>query len=460
MNPDIIEEPVGETSRPASLSPTEELLHEETPGGEASTHDPYLAFRSRDYLLFSIGALFSNVGNQMQSVAVAWEIYSRVSAVSGIKAGMFASGLVGLVQAIPVILLALPAGHIADRFSRKHIVLIAQVVLMACWFGLAHVSRTHGRIEYFYVLLLIDGLANALANPARTAMITQLVPPTSIANATTWNSTRWQTSMMLGPALGGAAIAFFHTPSPVYFISIFCALVFICFVWPLRPRAQERSREPLSLESLLGGARFVWSTPIILATVTLDMFAVLLGGAVALLPAYAKDILHAGPHGYGWLMAAPAIGSVVMAFIVAHMPPMKKAGRAMLWAVAGFGAATIVFGISKNFTLSMFALIATGACDTISVVVRHTLVQVLTPDKLRGRVSAVNSVFIGISNEIGSFESGTAARFLGPVMAVVMGGVGTILVVIAVATKWPVVRKVGSLKDVENEFAARAESES
>jgi MFS family permease len=265
--------------------------------------------------------------------------------------------------------------------------------------------------------------------------------------------------MMLGPALGGAAIAFFHRPSPVYLISIFCSIVFIAFVLPLRLRAQDHTHEPLSLHSLLGGARFVWSTPIILATVTLDMFAVLLGGAVALLPVYAKDILHVGPRGFGWLMAAPAIGSVVMAFLIAHLPPLRRAGRAMLWAVAGFGAATIVFGISKNFYLSLIALIVTGACDAVSVVVRHTLVQVLTPDHLRGRVSAVNSVFIGISNEIGSFESGVAARFLGPVVAVVFGGVGTIVVTLAVASKWPVVRRVGSLKDAADELTARAEED-
>jgi MFS family permease len=458
--PPFIEEYSDEAGRPASALPTESQLDEELPGGSENKHDPYLAWRSRDYTLFSIGGLFSNVGNQMQGVAVAWEIYSRVSAVSGIKQGAWALGLVGLIQALPVILLALPAGQLADKVQRKAILLITQLVLIFCWMGMAWLSFTHGPLEVLYLLLLFDGIANAIANPARNAFNTQLVPIEAIASATTWNSTRWQFSAVAGPALGGAAIAFFHGPSPVYLVSIFCAFIFIAFVIPLRPRPQERSREKVSLDSLLGGARFVWNNPIILATVTLDMFAVLLGGAVALLPIYAKDILHVGSQGYGWLLAAPAVGSVVTAFLIAHLPPMRRAGRAMLWAVVGFGLATIVFGLSRNFFLSFVALFATGACDAVSVVVRHTLVQVLTPDSLRGRVSAVNSVFIGISNEIGSFESGLAARLLGPVTAVVVGGIGTVLVTVGVAWKWPVVRHIGSLKEAADEFAAQENGKS
>lgn len=458
LPPEYSEESPGETERPALAAASAEVIeHELGIEDETSKHDPYLAFRSRDYTLYSIGSLVSNVGNQMQNVAVAWEIYSRVSSVYGIEQGAWALGLVGLIQALPVILLALPAGHMADRFSRKNIMLLAQAVLLLCWMGMAYLSFTHGPLEWLYLLLLFDGLANAMANPARTAMVPQLVPPEAIPSASNWSTARWQTSAMLGPALGGAAIAFFGRPFEVYIISILSSLVFIAFMVPIRVRPHLRSLESVSIKSLLGGAHFVWNTPIILATVTLDMFAVLLGGAVALLPLYAKDILHVGPHGYGWLMASPALGSVVTAFIVAHLPPFPRAGRVMLWAVAGFGLATIVFGISKNFYLSFAALVMTGACDAVSVVVRHTLVQVLTPDHLRGRVSAINSVFIGISNEIGSFESGAAARLLGPVRAVAWGGIGTVLVVIGVASKWPVVRNIGSLQEVARDFAAREE---
>jgi MFS family permease len=459
-----IEEYSDEAGRPASAEPTENLLHEELPGASELKHDPYAALRSRDYLLFTVGSLFAGIANQMQNVAVGWDIYQRVSVAvggeAGVRQGAWALGLVGLIQAIPVILLALPAGQLADRFDRRRIVLLAQLILAFCWAGMAYISFTRGPLEYLYVLLLFDGIANALTNPARTAMIVQLVPMEDIANATTWNSTRWQLSSVVGPALGGAAIAFFGRPGPVYLVAIGGALWLSVFVTLLRPRPQEKTREAMTLDSLLMGARFVWSTPIILATVTLDMFAVLLGGAVALLPVYAKDVLHADASHYGWLVAAPAIGSVVMAFVLAHRRPLQRAGRAMLWAVAGFGAATVVFGVSKNFYLSFVALIATGACDAVSVVVRHTLVQVLTPDRLRGRVSAINSVFIGISNEMGSFESGALARVMGPVGAVVLGGLGTILVTLAVARKWPVVRRIGTLQNVADEFAAREAEES
>ena len=449
-----IEEYSEEGERPASALPTEELLQEELGEAGPPRHDPYFALRSRNYLIFTVAALVAGIANQMQNVAVGWDIYQRVREAGGsLEDGAWSLGLVGLIQAFPVILLALPAGQLADRYSRKKIVIGAQGVLALCWAGMAYISFTRGPLEYLYVLLLFDGIANALTNPARTAMVTQLVPIEAIANATTWNSTRAQTTAVIGPALGGAAIAWLGSPSPVYLISIFGALWFVGFCLFIKPRHQERTREPLSLESLLGGARFVWSTPIILATVTLDMFAVLLGGAVALLPVYAKDILNVDASGYGWLVAAPALGSVLMAFIIAHRRPLQRAGRAMLWAVVGFGMATIVFGLSENFYLSFAALFVTGACDAISVVVRHTLVQVLTPDHLRGRVSAVNSVFIGISNEIGSFESGALARLMGPVSAVVFGGVGTILVTIGVAWKWPVVRRIGTLKEAAEEFA-------
>jgi len=214
----------------------------------------------------------------------------------------------------------------------------------------------------------------------------------------------------------------------------------------VKGRPQVRSTEPASLAALLAGARFVWSSKLILATLTLDLFAVLLGGAITLLPVYAEHILHVDETGLGWLRAAPALGALVMAMTLAHLPPMRRAGAALIWAVAGFGAATVVFGFSTNFWLSLGALALTGAFDNVSVLVRHSLVQLLTPDHMRGRVSAVNSVFIGASNELGSFESGVVARFFGPVFSVVAGGIGTIIVVIATALKWPEIRQLGTLE--------------
>lgn len=418
--------------------------------------DPYEAFRSRSYLIFFLGALVSSIGNQMQNVAVGWEIYSRVSGQQGaadlaIKQGALALGIVGLVQALPVIFLALPAGHLADRYDRRRVISYSQLLLAACWVGLAYVSFTKGPLAWFYFFLLLDGIANALTGPARSALTPQLVAEEVIPNAMMWNSARTQVASTVGPALGGAAIAFFGAPSPVYLIAVGTALLFAFSTNFLQPRLFQRTRDRLSLDSLLMGARFVWNTPLILATVTLDMFAVLLGGAVALLPVFAKDILFAGPVGYGWLLAAQAIGALMASLAIAHLPPMQRAGKALLWAVGGFGASTILFGISRNFYLSFAALFLCGSFDAISVVVRHTLVQVLTPDHLRGRVSAINSVFIGISNELGSFESGAVARLIGPVAAVILGGTGTIGVALGVGWKWPVVRELGSLHEAIKE---------
>jgi MFS family permease len=231
------------------------------------------------------------------------------------------------------------------------------------------------------------------------------------------------------------------------------------FMVTIRPRGRPQSREAMGLASLLAGIRFVREQKIVLATITLDMFAVLLGGATALLPVFAKDILHVDASGLGWLRAAPAAGAVCMAMTLAHLPPLRRAGSALLWAVAGFGVATVVFGLSRNFYLSLAMLFATGALDNVSVVIRHTLVQVLTPDYMRGRVSAVNSVFIGTSNELGGFESGLVARLFGPTIAVVSGGIGTALVVLGIAALWPQIRQLRSLDEVALEAEGQEAAE-
>lgn len=450
--------------RPASASPTEAELEEQTPVSiRLGSHDPYAALRHRDYLLYSVGSLIAAIGNQMQGVAVGWEIYDRTR-------DPLALGLVGLVQALPVLLFALPAGQLADRFDRRRIVLAMQLLVVLSWFGLAYISYTSGPIWMLYGCLLLDGIGHSFAGPAQSSLMPQLVPPELLSNAITWNSSRWQIGSMVGPALGGFAIAWLGGTWMVYLVSAVCVLVLVVFILPLRPRPQQRAGEPMSLASLLMGFRFVWNTKLLLATLTLDMFAVLLGGAVALLPVFAsEDYLNVGPEGLGWLRAAPAVGALVMALLIAHLPPMRRAGKALLWAVAGFGAATIVFGLtpalqvwepaarfdtvftvleySGFFWLAMLMLFLTGALDNISVVVRHTLVQALTPDQMRGRVSAVNSVFIGTSNEIGAFESGVIAAWIGPIAAVVAGGFGTILVVLGVARIWPQITALGTLEE-------------
>ncbi|HEY1861791.1 MAG TPA: MFS transporter, partial [Gemmataceae bacterium] len=282
--------------------------------------------------------------------------------------------------------------------------------------------------------------------PARWALVPQVVPGEALANAMTWNSSGWHIAATIGPALGGGVIWATGHAGGAFLLAALCSLICAGLVLPVRPILAAIAREPMSLRSLLAGAAFVWRTKLILATITLDLFAVLLGGATALLPIFARDILEVGPSGLGWLRAAPSLGALVMALTMAHRPPLRRAGRALLWSVAGFGLATIVFGFSQNFFLSLAMLALTGAFDNVSMVVRSTLVQVLPSDAMRGRVSAVNAIFIGSSNQLGAFESGITAAWFGPVWSVVGGGIGTLLVVMSVMGIWPEVLRLGRLE--------------
>jgi MFS family permease len=378
------------------------------------------------------------MGQQMLSVAIGWELYERTHSA-------LALGLVGLVQVLPVIFLALLAGQVADQFDRRRIVLITQGVLALCSIGLALISYGQGLVLLIYLCLFIIGTARAFNNPARAALLPQLVPKKIFSNAVTWNSSGFQLAAMLGPALAGLLIAVQKSATWVYIFCALSALIFFGCLFLIKGRQAERSTEPVTFKSLAAGFSFVWQTKIILAALTLDLFAVLLGGATTLLPIFAKDILHVGPDGLGWLRAAPAIGAFMMALTITYLPTMSQAGKTLLWAVGGFGAATIGFGLSQSFWFSLFMLVLIGALDSISVVVRQTLVQLRTPDEMRGRVSAVNGMFISTSNELGGFESGLAASLFGPVLAVVGGGIGTIAVVLAVAIVWPEIRKLKSL---------------
>jgi MFS family permease len=401
-------------------------------------HDPYEALRFPAYRRLLTGNVLASIGTEMQSLAVAWELYQRTSSATAL-------GLVGLVQFLPVALLSLPAGHSADRYSRKLLVVGSQTLMCGVSLGLAALSYFQAPIPLVYVCLLLGGISQAFNSPARWALVPQVVPENALTNAVTWNSSGWQIASVVGPSLGGLIVAATNQALGAYVAAAVCSLCCALLAGSIRLKPPVLSHTPLSLRSLLAGVSFVWRTRIILATITLDLFAVLLGGATALLPIYARDILEVGPRGLGWLRAAPSLGALVMALALAHRPPLRRAGRALLWAVAGFGAATIVFGLSRNFALSLAMLALTGALDNISVVVRGTLVQVFTPDQMRGRVSAVNAIFISSSNQLGAFESGITAALFGPVLSVVGGGIGTILVVLIVMALWPEVLRLGRL---------------
>lgn len=419
-------------------------------------HDAYAALKIPDFRWYLAGNLPNLVALNMQTVAISWEIFDRTKSYENLA-------LVGLVQIVPVIGLFMPAGHLIDRVDRKKILILA-LASSALWSaGLLLCSLTLAPLWCIYALLLLIGVARTFVQPARSAFLPQIVPREIFTSAVTWHTSTFQLSTVVGPALAGGLIGLTGSrhwppgaprgPALIYALTAAMALVNCCCLAMIRPRPYVRSTEPPSLAALAGGVAFVWKTKVILGAMTLDMFAVLLGGATALLPGYAKDILHVGPASFGLMRAAPGIGAVSMSFFMAHRPPIEHAGRTLLWAVAGFGLATIVFGLSTWFPLSLAMLFALGALDMISVVIRHTLVQLLTPDSMRGRVSAVNGMFIGVSNELGEFESGMVAHLFsrsddlrfGPLVSAVSGGVGTLVIVGLVGLFWPPLRKYGRL---------------
>ncbi|MGH9937982.1 MAG: MFS transporter [Blastocatellia bacterium] len=408
---------------------------------DSEKRDAYAALRVRDFRLFLSGHLLSVLGVQMQTTAVGWQLYEKTNSE-------LALGMVGLVQIIPMLGLALPAGQAADRFDRRKTLMSATTLAVIAAFGLAAASAWAGaNVPLIYACLFLSGLARAFQGPARSALMPQLIPYQTFGNAVSWNVSGFELSSMIGPALAGGLIYLLGGATPVYvFAGLGSVFYFVMLARLTRRSYTAESRvSQTDLRTLVAGFKYVWNTKLLLGTMSLDMFAVLLGGAVALLPVYAKDILHVGPAGFGALQAAPSLGAIITALITAHMPPFKKAGRTLLWAVAGFGLATIVFGLSRNFWLSLAMLFLTGAFDNISVVVRHTLATTLTPDEMRGRVSAVNGMFISASNELGRFESGLIAALFGPIFSVVSGGVGTLIVVAMVALSSPQLRRFGRL---------------
>lgn len=405
-------------------------------------HDPYAALRFRDFRLLISGRLIAQIGEMTVSVAIGWELYERTG-------DAFALGLVGLVQVIPVILLSLPGGYVADRYDRKLATLISQIVLVLCSLALAGLSLTNGSLPLIYLTLAIIGAARAFNNPAEGALTPQTVPPEHYFSAATWSSTVWQLSAILGPAVGGLIIGIANSAAPVYLLNALAGMVFIGTLIALKVKYKGDVvvNEP-PVQALKQGWRFLRDSPVILGAITLDMFAVLLGGVTFLLPVFAKDILHVDALGLGILRTGQSIGALMMAFAITRRPPFEHAGKTLLWAVAGFGIATIAFGFSTSFWLSMALLILMGALDNISVVVRHSLLMIFTPDEMRGRVNSVNTIFIGASNELGGFESGALAAAIGPVAAVILGGFGTLAVVGLVAQYIPKLRQLGRLAEL------------
>lgn len=401
-----------------------------------SAPTPYRVLQNRDLLFYLIARNLVRIGSQLTSVAVGWELYRQTH-------NTMALAYVGLVQFVPALLLAIPAGHAADRYGRRRIVQSCQTVVVLCSVALALVFANRANPQWVYLWLLVAASARGFSGPATSALLRQYAPRDELESAIRWNSSVMQIGAMAGPALAGAVIAVTHSGTPAFVLDAVLGATGVVLLGIARPREAEpeRSTAPMSIESLTAGLRFVWSSRIILGTISLDLFAVLFGGATALLPVYAADILKVDASGLGLLQAAPSFGALIMATLLAHMPPFRRPGVAMLWAVAGFGVATIVFGLSRSYLLSFAMLFLTGALDNVSVVVRSTLIQTLTPNQMMGRVSAVNQVFISSSNQLGGFESGLVASLTNPVFSVVFGGLGTLVVVLAVALGWPEVRR-------------------
>jgi MFS family permease len=389
------------------------------------------AFRYPNYRFFLGARFLITAASEMQAVAVAWQVF-------GLTHRPLDLGLVGLAQFLPGILLFLVAGHTADRFPRKQIILCCYgafsiTSLLLLIFALNGVSN----VWPIYVALLWNGTVRAFNGPAGQSLLPLIVPEEDFQNAISWSASTFQVSVIIGPVIGGLLYGWTGSPVPAYAAAMTAYLLALLLFSRLRMTPPTRPRMPVSLVTVLEGLRFIWRNKLLLGALSLDLFAVLLGGAVALLPIYAHDILHVGARGLGLLRSAPALGAVLMAVGAAHWPPRRQAGKAMLAGVLGFGIATVVFGLSHVFFLSLAALAACGACDMVSVVVRQTMLQIGTPDEMRGRVSAVNMVFIGASNEVGQFESGITAQWFGTVPAVVLGGLGTIAVVLAWSRLFP-----------------------
>jgi MFS family permease len=398
------------------------------------------AFAHRPFKLFQVARLLAALATQMQSVAIGWQVYATTGRAIDLA-------WVGLAQFFPPLLLSLYAGHVADRIERRRILMVCQSAGAALSLALFAIARSGGaHTALIYVVLVGVGIVRAFQGPATQSILPLLVPAKDFPNAVTWSSFFWQASTVVGPTLGGIlygarGASFVYAAAAACFLG---AAVLLSMMSPIAPRARA---EPLTRASLFAGVRYVWNSPMILGAISLDLFAVLLGGATALLPIYARDVLSLGPWALGALRSAPAVGAAVTGIALAVRPIERRAGAKMLAGAAVFGVATIVFGASRSFALSLVALAVVGASDMVSVVVRSSLVQLATPDAMRGRVSAINMVFIAASNELGEFESGLTAQWFGAVPSVILGGVGTLVVVAIWVWRFPALGRVDRLLD-------------
>lgn len=448
------------------------------PPTDAAPHDPYAAFRIANFRDYVVGSTLALVGRQAVVAVAIWQVYAWTHSSAML-------GLVGLINVLPLLVFILPAGALADRYDRKRVIALGTAGLVLLNLGLAALAHWHAAVPAFaplrwgnallrhlalpferhadpaslhfddpalplvFLLLLAHATVRVLMWPARGSIMPLLVPVSALGNAITWNSSAFELATITGPAIGGMLIDRVGF-GVVYAGGAVFEIVFLLLLRPVKYLVTPvRSTAERSWREVLAGAEFIWRQKAMLGASSLDLFAVLLGGATALLPVYADQILHVGPSGFGWLRAAPSLGAITMALWVAHRPPMARPGQALLWSVAGFGAAVVVFGFSHLFWLSLAALFITGALDNISVVVRQSLVQLLTPDALRGRVTAVNQIFVGSSNEIGALRAGLAAALVGPVAAVVWGGVGTIAVTGVIARTMPDLRRLAPLNTLK-----------
>jgi len=410
-------------------------------------HTGLAAFRQVDFVLYQIERFSVVAALEMQSVAVGWQVYE-------ITRRPLDLGYVGLAQFLPNVFLFLVAGHAADRFSRKNLLLICNIGFAICSGLLIEITRLGPHsVRPIYAVLVLLGIARAFNSPAGRSLLPALVPIEVFPSAVAWNSTTYQTAAILGPAIGGLLYALFRGPSGVYATSVIACTIATVALVRIHIRPSDRAKEEVSVRTVLAGLQYIWTHKIILGSISLDLFAVLLGGAVALLPVYAREILHTGPWGLGLLRAAPGVGAALTAILLAYQPLRRRVGKIMLVCVASFGVFTIVFGISHSLVLSLISLMLVGASDMVSVVVRGTLVQIATPDSVRGRVNAVDMIFIGASNELGEFESGVTAHWFGTVAAVILGGIGTLVVVALWAWMFPELRQADKLAPVQEEPA-------
>jgi MFS family permease len=396
-----------------------------------------VAFTYPSFVLFQLGRFFIVLAGEMQSVAVGWQVYEITKRPLDL-------GFVGLAQFLPSIVLFLVAGHVADRFNRRR-------VLVTCYIGsalcagslLALTLRGVHKVYPIYAVLVLLGVIRCFNGPVSRSLLPQIVPEKDFVNAVAWASTIFQCAVVFGPPLGGIVYTGFRDPAAVYALCFIAACAAALSTTQIKLQSLSRTPEPVTWKTTLAGLHYIWREKLILGAISLDLFAVLLGGSVALLPVYARQILETGPWGLGILRSAPAAGAACMAIFIAHKPLGRRAGSTMLWCVAGFGVATIFFGLSRSLALSLLALFLVGATDMVSVIVRQMFIQVGTPDEMRGRVNAVDMIFIGTSNELGQFESGLSAQWFGAVPAVVLGGLGTLLVTGLWAWNFPELRRAG-----------------